>query len=112
LPDPPKERLVVRVFKHFNDVLIYLLLVAVVVTALLGRWIDSLVIFGVVVSDAVIGFVQEGKADEALEGNRKMLSLDAQVRRDEPADRGVGAHRRVGRHPQASGPGPRGRWSR
>jgi magnesium-transporting ATPase (P-type) len=82
LPDPAKEHLVVRVLKHFNDVLIYILLVAVVVTALLGHWIDSMVIFGVVVINAVIGFVQEGKAEQALEGIRKMLSLDAQVRRD------------------------------
>jgi magnesium-transporting ATPase (P-type) len=82
LPDPPKEHLLVRVLKHFNDVLIYILLVAVVVTALLGHWIDSMVILGVVVINAAIGFVQEGKAEEALEGIRKMLSLDAQVRRD------------------------------
>jgi magnesium-transporting ATPase (P-type) len=81
LPEPVKEHLVVRVLKHFNDVLIYILLVAVVVTALLGHWIDSMVIFGVVVINAVIGFVQEGKAEQALEGIRKMLSLDAQVRR-------------------------------
>jgi len=82
LPDPVREKLVVRFVKHFNDVLIYILLVAVVVTALLGHWIDSMVIFGVVMINAVIGFVQEGKAEQALEGIRKMLSLDAQVRRD------------------------------
>jgi len=82
LPEPVKEHLVVRVLKHFNDVLIYILLVAVVVTGMLGHWIDSMVIFGVVVINAVIGFVQEGKAEQALEGIRKMLSLDAQVRRD------------------------------
>ena len=82
LPDPVRENLVVRFLKHFNDVLIYILLVAVAVTALLGHWIDSMVIFGVVVINAVIGFVQEGRAEQALEGIRKMLSLDAQVRRD------------------------------
>ncbi|HSP29277.1 MAG TPA: cation-transporting P-type ATPase [Ilumatobacteraceae bacterium] len=82
LPDAEKESLLVRILKHFNDVLIYILLVAAMVTALLGHWIDSFVIFGVVVINAVIGFVQEGKAEEALEGIRNMLSLDAQVRRD------------------------------
>lgn len=70
LPDPDEEHLVVRVLKHFNDVLIYILLVAVAVTALLGHWIDSMVIFGVVLINAVIGFVQEGKAEQALEGIR------------------------------------------
>jgi magnesium-transporting ATPase (P-type) len=62
--------------------LIYILLVAVVVTALLRYWIDSGVILGVVVINAMIGFVQEGKAEQALQGLRKLLSLDAQVRRD------------------------------
>jgi magnesium-transporting ATPase (P-type) len=82
LPDPDREHLVVRILKHFDDVLIYILLVAVVVTAALQHWIDAAVILGVVVVNALIGFVQEGKAEEALEGIRKMLSLDAQVRRD------------------------------
>ncbi|MCC5953207.1 MAG: cation-transporting P-type ATPase [Acidimicrobiia bacterium] len=82
LPDEPPQHLIVRFAKHFNDVLIYVLLVAVAVTAVLGHWIDSGVILGVVLINATIGFVQEGKAARALEGIRKMLSLDAQVRRD------------------------------
>ena len=82
LPDPERERLVVRILKHFDDVLIHILLVAVVVTAMLGHWIDAAVILGVVAVNALIGLVQEGKAEEALEGIRKLLSLDAQVRRD------------------------------
>ncbi|MFN3255263.1 MAG: cation-transporting P-type ATPase [Ilumatobacter sp.] len=82
LPNATREHLLVRIFRHVHDVLIYVLLVAAVVTALLGHWIDSMVIFGVVVINAAIGFVQEGKAEEALEGIRKMLSLDARVRRD------------------------------
>jgi magnesium-transporting ATPase (P-type) len=82
LPDPPRVGLLRRIAKHFNDLLIYILLVAVVVTALLRYWIDSGVILGVVVINAMIGFVQEGKAEQALQGLRKLLSLDAQVRRD------------------------------
>jgi magnesium-transporting ATPase (P-type) len=82
LPDAARDSVLVRILKHFNDVLIYILLAAVVVTASLGHWIDSVVILGVVVINAMIGFVQEGKAEQALEGIRKMLSLDAQVRRD------------------------------
>ena len=83
LPDAPPESLIRRIAKHFNDILIYVLLVAVVVTALLQHWIDSGVILGVVLINAAIGFIQEGKAEAALEGIRKMLSLDAQVRRDD-----------------------------
>jgi P-type E1-E2 ATPase len=53
------------------------LLAAGGVTALLGHWIDSGVIFGVVVINAFIGFIQEGKAEQALEAIRKMLSPHA-----------------------------------
>lgn len=81
LPEPPKEGLLKRFFKHFHDLLIYILLVASVITALLAHWVDSGVILGVVVINAVIGFIQEGKAEQALAGIRKMLSPHAQARR-------------------------------
>ena len=71
-----------RFLLQFHDVLIYVLLVAGVITALLGHYIDSGVIFGVVVINAFIGFVQEGKAERALDAIRDMLSLHAQVIRD------------------------------
>jgi magnesium-transporting ATPase (P-type) len=82
LPEPPKDGALKRFFKHFNDVLIYVLLAAAAITALLGHWIDTGVILGVVVINAIIGFIQEGKAEQALEGIRKMLSLHAQACRD------------------------------
>ncbi|MDX5408680.1 MAG: HAD-IC family P-type ATPase, partial [Thauera sp.] len=82
LPAPAKEGLLRRFLKHFNDVLIYVLLAAAAITAALGHWIDTGVILGVVVINAIIGFVQEGKAEAALEGIRKMLSVHAHVRRD------------------------------
>ena len=82
LPAPPREGPLKRFFKHFHDVLIYILLGAGAITALLGHWVDTGVILGVVVINAIIGFIQEGKAEQALEGIRKMLSLRAQVRRD------------------------------
>ncbi len=67
LPQPPREGLLKRFFKHFNDVLIYVLLGAAAITAALGHWIDTGVILGVVVINALIGFIQEGKAEQALE---------------------------------------------
>ena len=81
LPAPPKEGWLKRFFKHFHDLLIYILLAAAVITALMDHWIDTIVILAVVVVNAVIGFIQEGKAEEALEGIRKMLSLHAHARR-------------------------------
>ncbi len=72
---PPKKRgPLIRFFSQFHNVLIYVLLVAGVVTMLLGHWIDAGVIYGVVLVNALIGFIQEGKAEKALEAIRTMLS--------------------------------------
>jgi magnesium-transporting ATPase (P-type) len=82
LPEEGRETSLVRFLKQFHDILIYILLAAAVLTALLGEWIDTGVILAVVVVNALIGFVQEGKAEAALEGIRRMLSLEANVVRD------------------------------
>ena len=54
-----------RLLSQFHNVLIYVLLVAGIITALLGHIIDSGVIVAVVIINALIGFVQEGKAEKA-----------------------------------------------
>jgi magnesium-transporting ATPase (P-type) len=82
LPEPPKEGFLRRFFKHFHDTLIYILLAAAILTALLGHWVDTGVILGVVLINAIIGFIQEGKAEQALAGLRRMMSLHAHTRRD------------------------------
>ncbi len=82
LPTPAKDGVLKRFFKHFHDILIYILIAAAAITALLGHWIDTGVILGVVIINAIIGFIQEGKAEDALEGIRKMLSQNAQARRN------------------------------
>jgi magnesium-transporting ATPase (P-type) len=71
-----------RLLYQFHNVLIYVLLIAAVVTAALAHWVDTGVILGVVVINALIGFVQEGKAERALDAIRSMLSHQASVRRD------------------------------
>jgi magnesium-transporting ATPase (P-type) len=81
LPEPPKEGLLKRFFKHFHDLLIYILIAAAGVTAFLGHGVDTGVILGVVMVNAIIGFFQEGKAEQALAGIRKMLSVHAHARR-------------------------------
>ncbi|RMF08972.1 MAG: hypothetical protein D6773_02130, partial [Alphaproteobacteria bacterium] len=70
-----------RFVLQFHNVLIYVLLAAAVITALLEHWVDTAVILGVVVINAFIGFVQEGRAERALEEIRNMLSLAASVMR-------------------------------
>jgi magnesium-transporting ATPase (P-type) len=82
LPEARRQSPLIRFLSQFNNVLIYVLLVAAVVTALLGHWIDCFVILGVVVVNALIGFIQEGKAEKALDSIRKMLSLQASVLRE------------------------------
>jgi len=71
-----------RFLMQFNNVLIYVLIGAGIITSLLGHWVDSGVIFGVVAINAIIGFIQEGKAEKALDAIRNMLSQHAMVKRD------------------------------
>lgn len=82
LPAPARPHPVVRFLRHFDDVLIYILLAAAVLKAFLGDWVDFTVILVVAVVNAVVGLVQEGQAERALDGIRTMLSLGATARRD------------------------------
>ncbi len=79
LPEEVGDSALVRFLKQFHNVLIYVLLVAALFTAFLGEWIDTGVIIAVVVVNAIIGFIQEGKAEEALAGIRSLLSPEAEV---------------------------------
>jgi magnesium-transporting ATPase (P-type) len=71
-----------RLLLQFHNVLIYVLIGSAGVTAALGHWVDTGVILGVVVINAIIGFIQEGKAEKALDAIRNMLSLHAIALRD------------------------------
>jgi len=82
LPEPLSKSKLQRFLAQFHNLLIYILIGAGVVTALLGHWLDSVVIAAVVVVNAVVGFIQEGKAQHAMESIRKMLSLEATVLRE------------------------------
>jgi len=82
LPAPRSRGPLVRFFYQFHNVLIYVLIAASAVTAMLGHWIDAIVILAVVLINSVIGFVQEGKAENALRAIQKMLSPSAMVLRD------------------------------
>lgn len=71
-----------RFLAQFHHVLIYVLLGAALVTAALQYWVDTAVIVAVVLANAVIGFVQEGKAEAAMGAIRAMLAPRAAVLRD------------------------------
>jgi len=82
LPEGKTRSSLQRFFAQCHNVLIYVLMVAAGITAFLGHWVDSGVIFAVVIINAVIGFVQEGKAEDALRAIKQMLSSQALVLRD------------------------------
>jgi len=82
LYEPRTRSLLMKFLYQFHNVLIYVLIAAGIVTAVLGHWVDASVIVGVVFINAVIGFVQEGKAENALKAISKMLSTNAMVVRE------------------------------
>ena len=131
LPEGRKRGPFMRFLMQFHNILIYVLLAAGFVKLMVGLWLDAAIILGVVVLNALLGFIQEGKAEKTLDSIRHMLSAEArtlrgeEVRmvpaevlvpgdivllesgdkipggpaaggREEPADGGGGADRRVG----------------
>ncbi len=82
LPQHAQRSVLLRFLLHFNNILIYVLIGAAVITALLGHTVDTAVIIAVVIINAVIGFYQEGKAEKAMEAIRDMLALHASVIRE------------------------------
>jgi magnesium-transporting ATPase (P-type) len=82
IPKGKKKSVWMRLLLQFHNTLIYVLIAAAAITALMNHWIDTWVILAVVIINALIGFIQEGKAERALESIREMLSLEAVVIRD------------------------------
>ena len=81
LPEPPRRSLLLRFLGHFHNVLIYVLIGAAIVTASLSHWVDTGVILAVVFVNAIIGFIQEGRAEDAMSAIRSMLAPHASVLR-------------------------------
>jgi magnesium-transporting ATPase (P-type) len=79
LPQKPGKPAWLRFLAHFNDVLIYVLLVAALLKLIMGHWVDMFVILGVAVINALIGHVQESNAEKSLQSIRNMLSSEAVV---------------------------------
>jgi calcium-translocating P-type ATPase len=82
LPEASARGPLRRLMAQFHNVLIYVLLGAALVTGTLQHWVDTGVILAVVLANAVIGFIQEGKAEAAMAAIRGMLAPHAAVIRD------------------------------
>jgi len=82
LPEAPRRNPLLRFLAHFHNVLIYVLIASAAVTAVLQHWIDTGVILAVVIVNALIGFIQEGRAEQAMAAIRGMLAPRSAVLRD------------------------------
>ena len=82
LPSPRSRSAFSRFIAQFDNLLIYVLLISAAITALLGHGIDAAVILGVVAVNALVGFIQEGRAEHALSAIKAMINPHASVMRD------------------------------
>lgn len=88
LDDKPKESIIKKFFKQFNDFMIIILIVASVVSAIIefvqgsNDYFDSIIIIGIVIFNAIMGIVQEAKAEKSLEALQSLTTPVVKVRRD------------------------------
>ena len=76
------ETMLQRLFRQINDPMIYVLIAAAILTAILRNWTDTIVISAVVIVNMMVGFIQEGKAADALASIKEMLSPESTALRD------------------------------
>jgi len=82
LKERPRPGFWQMLWAQFQDFLVRLLIVAAVVSLLLGETVDALAIMAIVLLNAVLGVIQESKAEQALAALQKMASPNARVIRD------------------------------
>ncbi|MGD9895921.1 MAG: cation-translocating P-type ATPase [Candidatus Methylacidiphilaceae bacterium] len=82
LPGPSRTKTVRLLLRQFDSPLLYVLLASSLIAFLIGQRIDALLILGVVLGNAVVGFVQEGRAENALLALSRLLVSSATVRRN------------------------------
>ena len=84
LESKKKQSLFIRFLLEFKDILIIILLIAAVISLIIDpkEWIESVIIFVVVIINAILGIIQESKAEKSLEALKKMSSPLSKVIRD------------------------------
>ena len=88
LEDKKKENIIVKFIKQFNDFMIIILIIASVISGVMakidgtGDYIESIIIIAIVVFNAIMGLIQENKAEKSLEALQKMSAPVCKVIRN------------------------------
>ncbi len=82
LPEPKKETLLHKIIKQFSDVLVILLVIAAIVSFALGEELDAVVILIIVFINGLLGYIQEARAEKAIDALKKLSTSYAQVLRN------------------------------
>ncbi len=82
LRDKPRRSILQKLLEQFSDFLILTLVAAGIISGALGEWIDAIVILAIVLINAILGIVQEGRAEKAIDALQKMAAPNARVIRE------------------------------